>query len=125
MALAGLGRYEEALVSFSLCVALDHDIGAVRSEVTHSLHRLLVGPLTGFRSRCHSLGVPAPYSLQGRCPRFLASSYPTLNSSDCEDSSSGEEDFLQVCFMQIKLLTIKLVNLNCITKSYRIYSYFV
>jgi hypothetical protein len=96
MALTGLGRHEEALLSFSVCVALDHDIGAVRHEITHSVHRLLVGAPAGFRARCHSLGVLAPYSLKGRRPRFLASSYPALNSSDYEDSSSGEEDFLQV-----------------------------
>ncbi|PSN42906.1 LON peptidase N-terminal domain and RING finger protein 3 [Blattella germanica] len=96
MALASLSRYEEALVSFLLCLALDHDMGAVQQEVTHALHRLLVGTPTGFRSRCHSLGLPAPYSLQGRRPRFLAASYPALNSSDCDDSSSGDEDFLQV-----------------------------
>ncbi|KAJ4429594.1 hypothetical protein ANN_21779, partial [Periplaneta americana] len=96
MALGALGRHEEALLSFSLCVALHHDMGTVRHEITRTLHRLLVGAPSGFRTRCHSLGVPAPYSLQGRRPRFLAASYPTLNSSDCEDSSSGEEDFMQV-----------------------------
>jgi hypothetical protein len=93
MALTALGRHEDALLSFSICLALDHDMGAVHHEVTLALHRLLVGAPEGFRARCHSLGVLAPYSPQGRRPRFLASSYPALNSSDCEDSSSGEEDF--------------------------------
>ncbi|PNF27333.1 hypothetical protein B7P43_G02766, partial [Cryptotermes secundus] len=93
MALTSLGRHEDALLSFSVCLALDHDIGAVHHEVTLALHRLLVGASDGFRARCHSLGVLAPYSLQGRRPRFLASSYPALNSSDYEDSSSGDEDF--------------------------------
>lgn len=96
MALSGLGRHEDALVSFSVCVALDHDVGAVCHEVTLALHHLLVGAQAGFRARCHSLGVLAPYSVQGRCPRFLASSYPALNSTDCGDSFGGEEDFLQV-----------------------------
>lgn len=96
MALTGLGRYEDALLSFSVSVALDHDIGAVRPEITHALHRFLVGATAGFRARCNSLGVLAPYSLHGRRPRFLAASYPALNSSDCEDGFNGEEDFLQV-----------------------------
>jgi hypothetical protein len=98
-ALSRLGRHEDALVSFSVCVALDHDRGAVCHEVALALHHLLVGAQAGFRSRCHSLGVLAPYSVQGRCPRFLASSYPALNSSNCEDSSGGEEDFLQVVYL--------------------------
>lgn len=93
MALTSLGRHEDALLSFSVCLALDHDMGAVHHEVTLALHRLLVGAPDGFRARCHSLGVLAPCSLQGRRPRFLASSYPALNSSDYEDSSSGDEDF--------------------------------
>lgn len=101
MALSGLGRHEDALVSFSVCVALDHDMGAVCHEVTLALHHLLVGTQAGFRARCHSLGVLAPYSVQGWCPRFLASSYPALNSTDRGDSSGGEEDFLQVAYLHI------------------------
>lgn len=96
MALTGLGRYEDAILSFSVSVALDHDMGAVRHEMTHALHRFLAGAPAGYRARCNSLGVLAPYSLHGRRPRFLAASYPALNCSDCEDSFSGEEDFLQV-----------------------------
>ncbi|CAG2066946.1 unnamed protein product, partial [Timema podura] len=99
VALSGLGRHEEALVAFSLCVALDRNPGALKLEMTRTLHRLLVGP-SSFRARCHSLCVPAPYSLEARLhrgARFLTASHPSLNSSDCEDNSTDyDEDCMQL-----------------------------
>nr|CAD7399651.1 unnamed protein product [Timema cristinae] len=99
VALSGLGRHEEALVAFSLCVALDRNPGALKLEMARTLHRLLVGP-SSFRARCHSLCVPAPYSLEARLhrgARFLTASHPSLNSSDCEDNSTDfDEDCMQL-----------------------------
>ncbi|XP_066992983.2 LON peptidase N-terminal domain and RING finger protein 3 [Anabrus simplex] len=107
MALSGLGRYEDALVAFCMCVALERSSGLVRSELARTLHCLLLGPT--LRTRCYSLGMPAPYSLGAR---LRVRTNPALNSSDCEDNSSGEEDCCQITFQRSPPLSIASLQEN-------------
>ncbi|XP_075228515.1 LON peptidase N-terminal domain and RING finger protein 1 [Lycorma delicatula] len=75
LVLSALSHYEEALIAFGICIALDKNIQLVKPEVTRLLQRLFHPSSIGKGLRC-------------------SFSY-LYNTSDCEENSSGEDDFLQ------------------------------
>ncbi|XP_074108518.1 LON peptidase N-terminal domain and RING finger protein 3 [Cotesia typhae] len=111
VALSALGRHEEAFVAFCTSVAIDKNTQNIRHELTRVLHRVLInlrrstvsrGPYVFTennvrlrRTRDHHHNHHYHY----RASRILNSSQrhrrPALNSSDCEDNSSSEEEFTQ------------------------------
>ncbi|XP_054275817.1 LON peptidase N-terminal domain and RING finger protein 3 [Macrosteles quadrilineatus] len=97
--MAALGQHEEAFVSFALCVALDHNGETMRNELTGSLKRLLVPTSMSGRRLCVKSRWNSPYLSPSH---FL----PPVNTSDCEDNSSGEDEY------QMQKKTIPKVQAN-------------
>ncbi|XP_057327614.1 LON peptidase N-terminal domain and RING finger protein 3 [Microplitis mediator] len=116
VALSALGRHEEAFVAFCTSVAIDKNAQNIRHEITRVLHRVLLklrrstvatrGPYVFTessvrlrRTRDHHHHHNHHYHNNYRASRALNSSQrhrrPALNSSDCEDNSSSEEEFTQ------------------------------
>ncbi|KAG8259921.1 LON peptidase N-terminal domain and RING finger protein 1 [Homalodisca vitripennis] len=96
--MSAMGQHEEAFVSFALCVALDSNGEIMRNELTRSLKRLLVPSSCG-RRLCVKTRWNSPYFSPSH---FL----PTVNSSDCEDNSSGEDEY------QMQKKTVPKVQVN-------------
>ncbi|XP_034935450.1 LON peptidase N-terminal domain and RING finger protein 3 [Chelonus insularis] len=109
VALSALGRHEEAFVALCTSVAIDKNPQIVRHELTRVLHRVLY---PNFRRQ--GSASRGPYNIftesnvrlkrtrdqrHHRLLRPLVSSSrhrrAVLNSSDCEDNSSSEEEFTQ------------------------------
>ncbi|XP_015596385.1 LON peptidase N-terminal domain and RING finger protein 3 [Cephus cinctus] len=109
VALAALGRHEEALFAFCTSVAIDRNPQTVRQEITRVLHRML----SSNHRRQNSPATRGPYNMVQTIARSRRNRHhlllplmnpiqhhrrAALNTSDCEDNSSGEEDFSQtVC----------------------------
>ncbi|XP_063982548.1 LON peptidase N-terminal domain and RING finger protein 3 [Diachasmimorpha longicaudata] len=109
VALSALGRHEEAFLALCISVAIEKNTQNVRHELMRVLHRIL--------STNHRRQSPpttrSPYSISEsnvRVRRNRDHHYPhrrplmspnqrhrrpALNSSDCEDNSSSEEEFTQ------------------------------
>lgn len=83
--MSAMGQHEEAFVSFALCAALDNSTQAMKTEITRLLRRLLV-PSTHGRQLCVKSRRNTPYY---SATHFL----PTLNTSDCEEISSGDDEY--------------------------------
>lgn len=90
-ALLAMAHCEEALVSFCMFVALEKNPHAVRTDVCKILHTLLSNNL---RLRHVSSSSPFATPCQVRFRRRWFQHSSMLNTSDCEDHSSGDEDFL-------------------------------
>lgn len=108
VALSCLGRREEAISALCTCVAIDGNPQPVRQELTRLLHRMLAPNLR----RQNVISSRAPYHLgqhisahsrrNKRHQMLLPLMNPiqnhqreALNTSDCEDNSSGEEELTQ------------------------------
>ncbi|XP_046588126.1 LON peptidase N-terminal domain and RING finger protein 3 [Neodiprion lecontei] len=109
VALSCLGRYEEAFSALCTCVTIDGNPQPVRQELTRLLHRMLAPSLR----RQNVISSRAPYHLgqdisarsqrNKRHQMLLPLMSPiqnhqreeALNTSDCEDNSSGEEEITQ------------------------------
>ncbi|XP_048506866.1 LON peptidase N-terminal domain and RING finger protein 3 [Athalia rosae] len=107
VALSCLGRHEEAFSALCTCVAIDGNPQPVRQELTRLLHRMLAPNLR----RQNVISSRAPYHLgqhlsaRNRRNRIHQILLPlmspiqnhqreALNTSDCEDNSSGEEELI-------------------------------
>ncbi|XP_066590063.1 LON peptidase N-terminal domain and RING finger protein 3 [Prorops nasuta] len=100
LALSALGRHEEALFALCISVAIDKNPQTVRHELARILHKVLS---PGIRRQC-AVSSRSPYNLMEVASRLRSrhqlmnpkrSRRSCLNSSDCEDNSSGEEEFTQ------------------------------
>ncbi|XP_043467921.1 LON peptidase N-terminal domain and RING finger protein 3 [Leptopilina heterotoma] len=108
LALSALGRHEEAVFALCTSVAIDKNSQNVRHELTRALHRALSPNLR----RNNNAFILTPYNLVEAAIRTKRNRHhlllplinsnqrhrrATLNTSDCEDNSSGgEEEFTQM-----------------------------
>ncbi|KYQ51250.1 LON peptidase N-terminal domain and RING finger protein 3, partial [Trachymyrmex zeteki] len=126
IALSALGRHEEALYALCISVAIDKNPQAVRHELTKILHRVLSPKV----HRQNVLSSRTPYSLTKSALRTRnrhqlmnsnRSRRITLNRSDCEDNSSGEEEFIQTINRRIRSSIVPQVNTKLQASLDRVY----
>ncbi|KAG5309987.1 LONF3 protein, partial [Acromyrmex insinuator] len=126
IALSALGRHEEALYALCISVAIDKNPQAVRHELTKILHRVLSPKV----HRQNVLSSRTPYSLTKSALRTRnrhqlmnsnRSRRATLNRSDCEDNSSGEEEFIQTINRRIRSSIVSQVNTKLQANLDRVY----
>ncbi|KYM81695.1 LON peptidase N-terminal domain and RING finger protein 3 [Atta colombica] len=126
IALSALGRHEEALYALCISVAIDKNPQAVRHELTKILHRVLSPKV----HRQNVLSSRTPYSLTKSALRTRnrhqlmnsnRSRRATLNRSDCEDNSSGEEEFIQTINRRIRSSIVPQVNTKLQASLDRVY----
>nr|XP_018917846.1 PREDICTED: LON peptidase N-terminal domain and RING finger protein 3 [Bemisia tabaci] len=102
MALLSLGRYEESLVAFAVCAALDRNTHAVRLEAAKSLQKILSTSKYCSKSASQRSSLNSRSSLKkyhSRTSPLQPVSWVYVSSfnsnSDCDDNSSGDEDSKQ------------------------------
>ncbi|XP_070167369.1 LON peptidase N-terminal domain and RING finger protein 3 [Polyergus mexicanus] len=126
IALSALGRHEEAIYALCISVAIDKNPQAVRHELTKVLHRALS---PGIR-RQNVLSSRTPYNLTKSASRTRnrhqlmnpkRRQRTTLNRSDCEDNSSGEEEFAQTINRRLRSSIMPLINTKLQASLNRVY----
>ncbi|KYN40189.1 LON peptidase N-terminal domain and RING finger protein 3 [Trachymyrmex septentrionalis] len=126
IALSALGRHEEALYALCISVAIDKNPQAVRHELIKILHRVLSPKV----HRQNFLSSRTPYSLTKSALRtrnrhqLMNSNHSrraTLNRSDSEDNSSGEEEFIQTINRRIRSSIVPQVNTKLQASLDRVY----
>ncbi|KAL0127814.1 hypothetical protein PUN28_003211 [Cardiocondyla obscurior] len=125
IALSALGRHEEALYALCISVAIDKNPQTVRHELIKILHRVLSPKL--YRQNL-ILSSRTPYSLtksasrtRNRLMNPKRNRHTTLNRSDCEDNSSGEEEFTQTINRRVRSSLVSQINTKLQASLDRVY----